>query len=252
MDHQEILDRVSASYQNILADNLVGIYVHGSIAFGCFHPKKSDIDYIVVIRDPLSQETKRSLMDATVEINASTLSKGLEMSVVLGQYCMEFEYPTPFELHFSNAQMTWYLQAPDDYCVRMNGKDKDLAAHFTIIRHNGIVLYGEPVSDVFGEVPAAFYLDSIRSDVRNAGSCICEDPVYVVLNLCRVAAYVRQGMILSKKQGGEWGREHLPREFEPVLSRALKSYQTGEDMCIGKDEADRFCEYMLNTLTNTY
>ena len=82
MDHQEILDRVSASYQNILADNLVGIYVHGSIAFGCFHPKKSDIDYIVVIRDPLSQETKRSLMDATVEINASTLAKGLEKSVV--------------------------------------------------------------------------------------------------------------------------------------------------------------------------
>ncbi|WP_161567304.1 hypothetical protein [Acidilutibacter cellobiosedens] len=40
---------IHGEYQTILGDNLVGIYVHGSIAFGCFHEEKSDIDFIAVI-----------------------------------------------------------------------------------------------------------------------------------------------------------------------------------------------------------
>lgn len=41
-------------YQNILKDNLIGIYIHGSIALNCFNWDKSDIDFIIVVRDKLS------------------------------------------------------------------------------------------------------------------------------------------------------------------------------------------------------
>lgn len=45
MNELEILQKIKTSYQEILADKLVGIYVHGSIAFQCFNWKKSDIDF---------------------------------------------------------------------------------------------------------------------------------------------------------------------------------------------------------------
>lgn len=45
INESELLNRIKISYQNILKDGLVGIYVHGSIAFECFHWDQSDIDF---------------------------------------------------------------------------------------------------------------------------------------------------------------------------------------------------------------
>ncbi|MDF2804920.1 MAG: hypothetical protein K0S61_4825, partial [Anaerocolumna sp.] len=39
---KEILDAFVESYCNILKNNLIGIYLHGSLAMGCFNPESSD------------------------------------------------------------------------------------------------------------------------------------------------------------------------------------------------------------------
>ena len=57
-----ILDEIVKSYYGILKDNLVGIYLHGSLALGCFNPKVSDIDFLIVARDKLSLEVKREVV----------------------------------------------------------------------------------------------------------------------------------------------------------------------------------------------
>lgn len=244
MDYQKILNSISENFENILKENLIGIYVHGSIALGCFNWGKSDIDFIVVVHEKLSHQTKKKLMDFTVGLNEQAPPKGLEMSVVLKKYCKEFQYPTPFELHFSNMHKEWYLSNSDDYCEHMQGEDTDLAAHFTVIKHSGIVLLGESIGSVFGDIPSNYYLDSIKDDVHNAKNDIIKNPVYIVLNLCRVVAYIQDGLILSKEQGGKWGRENLKTDYQSIISRALHSYQTTEIMNIEKDEASDFCDYM--------
>jgi streptomycin 3"-adenylyltransferase len=40
MNPSEILSVISREYQLILGENLCGIYVHGSLAFGCFNWNK--------------------------------------------------------------------------------------------------------------------------------------------------------------------------------------------------------------------
>lgn len=67
-------------------------------------------------------------------------------------------------------------------------------------------------------------MDSIIADVRNAPEEISGDPVYITLNLCRVLAYLTEGAVLSKRQGGEWGLTHLPAEYHPLLQGALAAY----------------------------
>jgi len=242
MDYQIILDEIKKSYIEILGANLAGIYVHGSIAFNCFNWDKSDIDYLVVVDEALDCETKLKLMKATVEISAKAPPKGLEMSVVLKKYCSNFEYPTPFDLHFSNMYLNRFNINPQEYCENMNGFDKDLAAHFKIIKAVGIVLYGKEINDVFGDIPDYCYLDSIKHDVEDAREKIAKNPVYVILNLCRALAFVNDGLILSKEQGGKWGLLNLNNQFHTLISNALDSYTLNKEMIIDNEKAILFID----------
>ena len=60
LPYQELLDRFVSENRKILGDNLVGVYLHGSAAMGCFHPETGDLDLLTVVNDPLSDETKRA------------------------------------------------------------------------------------------------------------------------------------------------------------------------------------------------
>ena len=120
---------------------------------GCFQPKKSDLDLLVVTQEALTDTEKREYMDMVLRLEADGPAKGIEMSIVTKDVCNHFVYPTPFILHYSRMHTAWYRRDAEDYIRKMNGTDKDLAAHITVIRDRGICLYGLPVNEVFGMVP---------------------------------------------------------------------------------------------------
>lgn len=245
MTSTEILAFIREKYTEILAEKLVGIYVHGSLAFGCFEWSRSDIDFLAVVRERPAQGEKEALIAALLALDPHCPPKGLEMSVVLAGVCRPFVYPTPFELHFSNAHRERCRSDLAGYCREMNGVDRDLAAHFAVTRAVGYALCGEPVGEVFAEVPRVHYLDSIIFDIESAERDILEDPVYVTLNLCRAAAFVEENVILSKRQGGEWGLEKLPAEFAPTVSKALTHYAGGAEFSEDAALLGRFAKFML-------
>ena len=228
MHYREILLRIRTCCEQIFSSSLVGIYVHGSIAFGCFDPRVSDVDFLVIVKDAPDVPRKMQLLETLLDLTPYCPPKGLEMSVVLARYCRPFAYPTPYEFHFSNAHIERARRDPLEYCTHFHGTDKDLAAHFTVTRAVGQVLCGRPIDEVFDEVPREDYTDSIRYDVENAAEDIGENPVYIILNLCRVLAYQRDGLVLSKKTGGEWGLAHLSERYHPLLRAALAAYTDGQ------------------------
>lgn len=249
MSYKMLLNEIQKRYEQILQKNLVGIYVHGSIAFGCFRWESSDIDFIVVVKEPLSQETKMALLQVLEENQKNAPLKGLEMSVVLEQHCKRFVYPTPYELHYSNALLDRYLKDPLSLCSKNRKTDCDLAAHFTVIKAVGIAWCGKSVSEVFGEVPKENYLDSILLDIESAQQDIQKEPVYVTLNLCRVYAYVKEGLVLSKQAGGEWGRNHIPAQYQEPVNRALEAYVQREKRTQNKAQLQDFCSYMMRQIS---
>ena len=63
-----LLRQISLRYQRILGADLVGISVHGSLAFGCFHWQSSDVDFLVVTcRDP-AQAQKEAMIRTLLEL----------------------------------------------------------------------------------------------------------------------------------------------------------------------------------------
>lgn len=251
MQYEELLNQISVNYQRILNSNLVGIYVHGSIAFGCYHLHKSDIDFLVVVKEEPILTVKEQMIEVLLEFSDKAPKKGLEMSVVREEVCTQFIYPTPFELHFSNAHIKRCQQNLRDYCETMNGTDKDLAAHMTVTKKVGYVLIGKPIYKVFGEVPKEAYLDSIKCDIEGAVDEVLENPMYIILNLCRVLAYIADELILSKEQGGQWGIQHVPSKYIPLIEHALVSYQSDQEYDIAKMGGPllhEFCQYMLRCI----
>ena len=233
--------------KNILRENLVGIYLHGSAVMGCYNPEKSDLDFIVVVKENMTDIVKRDFMDMVVALNAQTPGKGIEMSIVKKEVCDPFMYPTPFELHFSQMHTKWYSENPDDYIKKMNGTDKDLAAHFTVIKACGKCLHGTHKSEVFGEVPEQYYMDSLWNDIEEAKDEITDNTMYLTLNLARVLAWTREKKVLSKQEGGEWGLKNLPDKYHSLLQEALKEYK-GIKPEYDMDLAVDYAKDMLSTI----
>ncbi len=248
MRYQNLVDEMVEKSKSIFKESLTGIYLHGSLAMGCFNPNKSDIDLIIVINDGITELQKMQFMNHVVEWNKKAPAKGPELSIVRKKYCKNFLYPTPFELHFSNAHLQWFMDDPTDYIHKMNGTDKDLAAHFTMIKKYGIVLHGEKIEDVFADVPRKDYMDSIWFDMEGAREAIADEPVYVILNLCRTAAFLKNDLILSKKQGGEWALQNLPARYHTFISNALQSYMYDKEMDLETDEGQKFANEMLRMI----
>lgn len=247
--YRDLLMKFVSFSKEIFGNNLTGIYLHGSAVMGCFQPGKSDIDLLLVVKEDISDDAKRQFMDMVVELNKQAPAKGLELSIIKEVFCNPFVYPTPFELHFSVAHLAWYQSNPEDYIEKMKGTDKDLAAHFTITYHRGEMLYGKEFSEVFAPVPQKDYLDSIWCDIENAAEEIAENPMYLTLNLCRVFAYVKEGLITSKQEGGEWGHKNVGRpEFKDLIEAALKEYQGNSTMMFDETVAKEFAKYMLGEI----
>ena len=187
-------------------------------------------------------------MDMVVELNTLAPEKGIEFSMVRREVCRPFVYPTPFELHFSNAHLAWYERNPREYVLKMNGTDKDLAAHSMIVYHRGICLWGDEIRNVFEEVDEKAYMDSIWNDIEHAEEEILETPVYTTLNLCRVLAYKKEKLILSKQEGGEWGLRNVPEQFDKMIQTALEEYASVGKMELDEKEAGEYAGYMIKAI----
>ncbi len=245
---EPLINRFAALSEEILKNNLTGIYLHGSAVMGCWQPKKSDLDFIVVVREDMTDETKREYMDRLITLDAACPAKGIEMSIVTKNVCKPFVYPTPFILHYSRMHNGWYRKDPEDYIRKMNGTDKDLAAHFTVISKRGICLWGAPIQDVFAEVPDSCYLDALWYDIEGAEDEITENTMYLTLNLARVLAYQEEGLVLSKKEGGEWAVNHLPAEYHPLIAEAMREYSEETDAAYDGALAKRYAGYAIRRL----
>lgn len=246
MDTEKLLIEIVDIYKKSLEDNLVGLYLHGSLSMGCFTPK-ADIDLIAVVKRPMLPEEKRDLIDK-LSCLGQLPEKGLEMSVVLQEHVAgKVLHPMPFELHYSYIHKKKY-ETDQDYIIE-GTTDRDLAAHLTVVKHRGVRLYGKPIDEVVGDIPKEYFIDAVIYDIGEAEKTIIEDPVNVSLNLCRTLYYLLKGVVASKQEGGYWCTGHAKAEFKELISEAVRVYVgIQEKMDRTPEELRAFASYMLGEI----
>jgi hypothetical protein len=236
---------------DLLGDNLLGFYLHGSLAMGCFNPLRSDLDMLVITREAMSLDVLREA--ARLVLRYSSQPRPFEISFVPEFALHPWHYPTPYQFHFGEnpgsreaishdlENQTW---AWGGWGIGENFTDPDLAAHFVVTRARGIVLAGEPIAEVIPAVPRADYIDSIRRDFDSACEGLAENPVYAVLNFCRMAGYLAEGRIDSKDEAGVWAFDHLPPKFNSLIQAALDSYRRDGVNTFDAAALDDFAAYI--------
>lgn len=228
-----------------LKDNLVGIYLHGSIAMNCYHPNKSDIDLIIVVEDALDKKLKRKILEFLV-----LSKKPYELSIVLKEICKNFIYPTPYDFHYSISYLSNALDDPDAYINQMCGVDYDLAAHFKVIYERGIVLYGSNIEECFKDISRKDYLDSILRDFKDYKLSLSKNPTYYILNTCRIIAYLKENKIFSKEEAGEYFLQKCDKKYHFLVSLALKNRYLEIEEVYPLSEVFDFLKHFENILNN--
>lgn len=231
--------------------NLLGLYLHGSLAIGCFNPARSDLDLLVLTGDTMLAGAKRAVVALLLERSGDPYP--IEISFLRRSDLRPWQFPTPFDLHYSEAWRARYEAGLASGAGRhWNGRereqeqvDPDLAAHITITQHRGVRLCGPPIEDAFPPVPRADYLASILGDYASARDGIARRPVYGVLNLCRAYLYLLDGRIGSKEEAGDWAAHTLPADLRPMVERALTLYRgTDADGGFAPDDLEAFARHV--------
>jgi streptomycin 3"-adenylyltransferase len=216
-DVQAQLDALVTTLRETTRGSLVGVYLHGSLALGCFHPERSDVDVLALTSRPTTATERRTLAASLSDISApkSWPRAGrypLELTLLCERDVRPWRHPTRFEVHYSESRGA---TGP--------GEDTDLATHLTILHHAGVVLEGPPVAETFPRVPWEDYVGALRSDLDR-----CRDQgtnFYAVLSPARVWATIAAKTPHSKESGALWALPRLPEGLQPLLATALAIYR---------------------------
>ncbi|QYG93679.1 DUF4111 domain-containing protein [Iamia sp. SCSIO 61187] len=208
----------------------VGVYLHGSLAMGCYHRAHSDADLLVVVDVLPTERERRSLALRLLDVSEQRpTSAGLELSVVLRSAVEAPRHPVPYACHFSER---WVADVRSGG-AGPRGTDPDLAGHCAVTRHRGIALLGPEPTEVVGEVARRDLVASVLADVRDTlADGLVSTPVYGVLNACRTLHLLAHDPAppLSKEEGGAWALAHLPPTHRPVVADALECYRSAAEV----------------------
>jgi predicted nucleotidyltransferase len=231
------VEQLLAAVRDVLGDDLVGAYLHGSAALGGMRPG-SDLDVIAVSARRLTDEEKQPLASRLREI--SKKPRPLDFDLVVQSEIRPWRYPPPFDFHYSE----WWPG------MRDRDTNIDLAVLITILLAGGTPIYGPAPASVFDPVPENDFrrttllaTDEVVRDVKG-------DTRNVVLTLARIWTSLETGEVLRKDRAARWVLERLPDEHKPVLERARSLYLEGshgtwDDM---RDEVDAYVAYSSNAI----
>ncbi|URZ86505.1 aminoglycoside adenylyltransferase domain-containing protein [Floricoccus penangensis] len=247
-----LLENIVISSKKILKENLLGIYLHGSIVLGSFNPLISDLDYIIVVKEKLLTSDKEKIMQDVIEkLLPLAPKKGLEFHILLTEDCRKvIEEGMEFDFHFSDYHLENYLNNPLKYIEEMHGVDGDLPVHIAVINQSGKALYGPNPKEIFSIVSKDIYWNSVLNDISDATVSIISAPTYTILNLCRSLAFRKTGTIFSKVDGGNWVLNNITSinyEFKLLILSAINEYE-GQEIDYSDERLVLFASYMQDQL----
>ena len=221
-DGKEQINKVLDLCKSKLKENLVGVYLHGSLAMGCFNKDKSDIDIIVVMNEAAND--KDGIIKELMKI--SLKPSPIEISFLLEDKLKNPNSTCYYDLHYSEYWREKYTNMflENKELGRDILEDGDLPAHMRVINERGITLWGKDKYGVFPEISDKEYLKSILYDFEDAWENFSIKPEYYILNTCRILNFLETNKVTSKREAGEWALDVLPDRFRYIIKSSLDIY----------------------------
>ena len=221
---REVLDIFVSEVETELAENLVGIYLVGSLASGDFD-LDSDVDFLVVINTELTESNQKRLQEVQIKVHEIDCypAKHLEGSYISIVDLNDWSIVGKKKLfYFDNGSITPEQSVHDNnWHVRW------------ILRERGITLAGPEPQTIVRPIPNAELLGEMRTSLHQI-MLIYEEALqqplnffksqfgqsFVVLTYCRMLHTLHTGEVQSKKAGAEWAKEYVEPKWRKLIDRA--------------------------------
>ena len=250
-DVDEIITFFTAEVTPILAANLVGVYLTGSLSYDAFRYGSSDIDITVIVRQPVSAEQLAAIaqLHRVIEAKFSAWAARLECSY------------TPLELLPSvlppGKPRPWYWGHDRVLYAEAPYGNEWIINNYLLYNH-AIPLVGPAFSELTGpvdvrEVQKACVRDLFTEwEPKEHRRSWFAGPLYecyFVINLCRILYTVNCGAVGSKQAAAAWVRDRYAGPWGELVESAER-WHYGVELDL-QDEAIRFLHFVIQQVTST-
>lgn len=240
----------SLRVQEILKENVVGIYLTGSISYGDFILERSDIDLLVVVKDKLNS--------SDIEL-VKKLHKNIEDSYPFWKERIECSYTPEYMLKETlppTEPRPWigsgilYPEAP-------YGNEWIINSY--LLQEYGIPIVGKAYKDLLIkpieilEVQKACVRDifkEIEPKIRNKEELYDSHiQSYTVLNICRILYTVFNAKVGSKVVSSRYVKEIFAPEWSNLITKS-ENWKYGEDLK-SIEEVVEFIKFSIDKIKET-
>jgi predicted nucleotidyltransferase len=213
------LNQVLSNMQTILGEQLIALYLGGSLALGDFDPQRSDIDFVAVTADELPPQT----IDALAEMHRRLWQTEAKWAKKLdGSYV-----PRQIIRRWSSDHPPCPFVEGDKFYVTNQGSAV-IQRH--IIRQYGVVVAGPSPYTLIDPVDADELQTVLWDMLEKWWRPLLNDPdwlqqsqkqPFAVLTMCRALYTLAHGVVASKPVAARWGQQTLGEEWTELIDWAL-------------------------------
>ncbi len=219
-DVDSIINMVLGKVRVILGEEFVAMFLHGSLAIGDFNYESSDIDYVVVTRNPVSEKQFMALQDMHNQLLSieSKWPPELEASYIPRQAIRRYDPPNTDHPR---------IQRGESLVIESHGSEWVLKRH--VMRELGIVVSGPSPRTLIDTVQPEDLQRAIidfmwwwklqisdTSNIEQSGF-----QAYTILTMCRILYTLNQATVVSKPVAARWAIEVFGERWRELIIRAL-------------------------------
>lgn len=246
-----LLEALLGGVQDALGENIVGVYLCGSLALGGFDPETSDVDVLVVTQQPVSDAEFASLraFHERMPVEGNEFGRAYEVYYIDRATLRRF---APGQRHVkagSDEEFGWKPQRRNWVIERWT------------VREHGLVVQGPDPAGLIDPVTTDDLREAARSELRIRIADWARDGVepepwlqrrggqaYEVITVCRALYTIECADLPSKSKALEWALANLPQEWQPV---ARWAWEHRDDRTFGTEmlpELIRFVRWAVESL----
>jgi len=241
-DVNEILNLLLTNVKEILGNQFIGMYLYGSLSSGDFNPETSDVDFLFVTADSLSDETISKLEVMHNQTWATSLKRTGKLE---GAY-------VPRELirrHDPNGAPCPTINEGKFYLDRP-GSDWIIQRH--VVREHGVIIEGPDPKTLIDFVTPDEIRESVMGVLREWWFPMLDDPSWLrdhevgyrsfaVITMCRVLHALETGTISSKPKAIQWAQTKLDEPWQQLIGKAF-AVSNHEDLDVPLNETVDFIQ----------
>lgn len=246
-DINDLLDELASGLREILGDQLLALYLTGSLTYGDFDRGSSDIDFLAILGEALDDGQRASLVTLHTAIGDRfpEWRERIEGSYITAGMLPNLLPPAQGRPYINQGAF-WNPDPP---------YGNEWLLNLYVLHECGIALVGPEPRDLIGPVAIADVRDASRRDLLEEwvpkidNAAFFEDShlqAYVTLTLCRILHRATHDEVASKRVAAAWVREQCGEPWRSLVERAER-WAHGTDMESNQEVRD-FIGFTRDTL----